>query len=174
MPDNLVLIGFSGTGKSTIGRLLAERLDWPLVDVDAEIVRHFGKSIGAVFAAEGEVAFRAVERQLVAETLDGQRQIVSLGGGAMVDLESRALARRGNVVIRLEARPETILARLWRTPNAEERPMLQGEDPLGRIRSLLVARADAYANANLVVDTEEKAPERVVEEIVGWLERGRT
>lgn len=169
MPDNLVLIGFSGTGKSTVARGLARRLGRPLVDVDAEIVRYFGKSIAAVFASDGEARFREVERQIVERVLTGRRQVVSLGGGATVDPVSRALVREGNVVIRLDASPETILGRLRGGTGAEERPMLRNENPLLRITALLDARKDAYAIADVTVNTDGKTPRVVVDEIARWV-----
>lgn len=170
VPDNLVLIGFSGTGKSTVGRMLSQHLGWPFVDVDQEIVRHFGRSIAAVFDEEGEAAFRLVERSEIERACRGERQVLSLGGGATVDPISRALVREGNLVVRLEATPETILERLRLGPGAEERPMLQVSDPLVRIRSLLAARAEAYAIADRGIDTEGRAPGEIALEVVRLVE----
>lgn len=166
VPDNLVLIGFSGTGKSSVGRILAARLGWPAVDTDQLIVQRFGRSIAEVFRDEGEAVFRAVEREVVAACCRGSRQVVSLGGGAPVDPTNRAAIRRGNVVVRLAASPETILARLRGSPGAEERPLLAGADPLGKIRTLLAERETAYAIADLTIDTEERSPAEVAELIL--------
>lgn len=165
MPDNLILIGFSGTGKSTAGRLVAATLGWPFVDLDEQIARRFGKSIAAIFRDEGESAFRAAERAAVAAACAGRNQVISLGAGAVVDSANRERVRDGNRIARLEARPETILGRLRSNPDAEERPMLAAADPLGRVRDLLEARADAYAIADFAVDTEGRAPAEVADEI---------
>jgi shikimate kinase len=173
VPDNVVLIGFSGTGKSSIGRVLAERLGWPLVDTDDLIVRRFEKCIAAIFREDGEAVFRAAERDAVATACAGRHQVISLGGGAPVALENRAKIRDKNWVVRLEASPEVILHRLRTSPGAEERPMLAGADPLGRIRSLLAARADAYGIADFAVDTAERSIDEVAATIIKrYLGRG--
>jgi shikimate kinase len=171
VPGNVVLVGFSGTGKTTIGQLLARRLGWEFVDTDQRIVARLGKSIAAVFRDDGEAVFRAAEREEVAHACAGTRTVISLGGGAVVDPSSRALVCAGNRLTRLEAAPETILQRLRSSPDAEERPMVAGADPLARIRALLAARADSYAVAESAVDTEGRGPEEIVEEIIHHLDR---
>jgi shikimate kinase len=145
--------------------MLATRVGWLLIDTDQQIVERFGKSIAAVFATEGEAVFRAAERELVQAACTETARVISVGGGALVDPTSRERIRDGNLVVQLVATPETILSRLRSSPNAEERPMLQGDDPLGRIRGLLAARHEAYGIANLVVDTEERQIEAVADEI---------
>lgn len=171
VPANLVFIGFSGTGKSAVSRLVAERLGWPLVDTDRLIVEQFGKSIAAVFQDEGEAVFRAAEREIVARACEGRRRVISVGGGAPVDLDNRSSMRDGNIVVQLAASPETIYHRLRTSPGAEERPMLAGSDPLLHIRRLLTERNDAYGIADVVVDTEGKTPEEVTDAVLDALER---
>lgn len=166
LPDNIILIGFSGTGKSSVGRTLAARLARPFVDTDVLLVRRFGKTIAEVFRDDGEAVFRAAEREVVAEACAGVHQVISLGGGAPVDPISRNIIRDRNWVVRLEASPETILHRLRTGPGAEERPMLAGPDPLGRIQSLLAAREDAYSIADVVVSTEGRSVDDVAAEIL--------
>jgi shikimate kinase len=170
VPDNLILIGFSGTGKSTVAKQLATLLGWSCVDTDQHLVARFGKSIAAVFREEGEPAFRAAECDAVTRACAGTRQVVSVGGGAPVDPIGRRAMLDRNIIVRLDATPETILRRLREGPNAEERPMVAGIDPLARIRSLLQARTEAYAIADLVVDTENREPDDVVNQILGWLD----
>jgi shikimate kinase len=166
VPGNIVLIGFSGTGKSTVGRALAARLGWDVVDVDQSIVDRFGRSIASVFRHAGEVAFRAAESEAIAAACAGTQRVVSVGGGATVDPKNRAIVRDGNLVVRLEAGPETILERLQRDPTFEERPMLAGSDPLTRVKSLLASRADAYAIANVAISTDNRTIDAIVDEIV--------
>jgi shikimate kinase len=166
VPGNIVLIGFSGTGKTTVGRYLARQLGWPFVDTDQLVVDRFGLPIARLFVDRGEAFFRAAERDAVAAACAGRGQVISVGGGAPVDPTNQACMRDGNQVVCLSASPETILWRLHASPNAEERPMLAGADPRSRVRTLLPARADAYAIANLVVDTENKDAETVGLEIL--------
>jgi shikimate kinase len=139
------------------------------VDTDADLVARFGKSIAAVFADAGEPVFRAAERDAVVERCRGSQQVISVGGGAPVDPLSRAALRDGNLVVRLYATPETILRRLREGPTAEERPMVAGSDPLGRIQSLLAARSGAYAIADYCVDTENRTPSEVAQVVLNWL-----
>jgi len=169
VPGNLVLIGFSGTGKSTIGRILADQLGWELVDTDTVLVERFGKPIGEVFRQDGELVFRKAEREAVIEACRGARRVISVGGGAPVDLASRGAMTDQNYVVRLDATPETLLRRLRGTANAEERPMLAGTNPLGRIQQLLRDRDEVYAIAALAVDTECQAPADIATEILGRL-----
>jgi shikimate kinase len=168
---NVYLIGFSGTGKSSVGDLLASHLGWTHVDTDDELVRRFGKPIHRVFGEDGESAFRAAEREVVALTARQRRLVVSLGGGAFVDPETRGLVGRHRVV-RLAASPEEIVRRLA-SDQAEVRPLLAAPDPLGRIRDLLARREPVYAQAGLTVDTEGLTPEEVVTQILEWLSRPR-
>jgi shikimate kinase len=173
VPGNVVLIGFSGTGKSTIGALLAGRLGWDFVDTDQRIVERFGKSIAAIFRDDGEAVFRAAEREEVARACAETRRVISVGGGSIVDPATRDVVSAGNRVVRLDASPETILERLRASPGAEERPMLAGTDPLGRIRSLLAARSGAYAVAHVAIDTQDREPFEIVDEITRCVEGTR-
>lgn len=165
MSDNIVLIGFSGTGKTTVGRALSARLAWEFKDTDQAIVDRFGRSIASVFRDDGELVFRAAERDAVADACDGTERVISVGGGAPVDPVNRELLRAGNLVIRLDASPETILHRLRHGPNAEERPMVAGDDPLPRIRALLASRTEAYSLAQLIVPTEGRSVDAIVDDI---------
>jgi shikimate kinase len=171
VPNNVVLIGFSGTGKSAVGRALADRLGWSLVDTDARLVERFGCPIGDYFRTHGEAAFRAAETEEVAWACTGERQVVSVGGGAPVRSENWAALQRGNLVVRLNASLDTIWRRLTEAPGAEERPMLSGDDPRGRMAQLLSERAEVYGRAHITVDTDDLAVEAVVDRIVPEVER---
>ena len=146
---NLFLIGFSYTGKSSAGRLAAERLGLPFVDLDERIERRAGRSIPEIFEAEGEAAFRALEREALAEVCAEGGAVVATGGGVPVDEENRRLMRESGVVVLLEARARTIRARQAAEGGNEEsaRPMLAGDDPLLQIALLKAERRDAYGEA---------------------------
>ncbi len=153
----IALIGFSGTGKTTTSRILADRLEWEMVDLDAELESEYGKSIPEIFADEGEAAFRDSERRQLKQALARDRVVVSTGGGAPAFEEvwsAELLGHPETLTITLDARPETIHARLVaqqiREGNAFARPMLAGEDPIGRIRSLKTARLGYYDRSDVV------------------------
>lgn len=153
MLKNLVLVGFMGTGKSTIGRQLSKILGYPLVDTDARIVAEERRAISDIFASEGEEYFRDLETQLLRTLCQEQthKQIISTGGGIVLREENRKLLRELGFVIWLVAKPETILER---TSRNRERPLLDTEDPAGTIRQLLGEREAAYdSSAHLTLET---------------------
>ena len=171
----IFLTGFAGTGKTTVGRLVAERLHWDFLDTDEMVVLRAGKSIPTIFRGEGEEAFRALERAVLADAAGSDDTVVSCGGGAVVDPANRELMQQGLVVC-LEARPETVLARLRPAMEAlsdEERPLLAGPDPLERIRSLKAERQPVYAAADWTVHTDSLSPEDAANEVVrAWAQLG--
>ena len=147
---NLFLIGFSYSGKSSAGRLAAERLRMPFVDLDERIERRAGRSIPEIFEADGEAAFRALEGEALAEVCAEGGAVVATGGGVPVDAENRRRMRESGVAVLLEAKPETVRARQAAADGGAEesaRPMLAGGDPLQRIALLKAERRDAYADA---------------------------
>ena len=143
---HLFLIGFSYTGKSSAGRLAAERLGMPFVDLDERIERRAGRPVPEIFEADGEPAFRALEREALAEVSAEGVAVVATGGGVPVDGENRRLMRESGVVVLLEAKSEAVRAR-QRAAEGESRPMLAGGDPLERITQLKAERQAAYADA---------------------------
>jgi shikimate kinase/3-dehydroquinate synthase len=172
--DRIVLIGFSGTGKSSVARGLAERLGWSAVDSDIEIERHWGATIPAIFQDEGESAFRSSERVILEQLLTRDRVVIATGGGAPVDplvWDRHMLGGKGTLVIALDASPETILARLQRQAadegEAVERPLLVGSEPLARIRDLKAARQSVYDRAQLTLSSAGISPDGLAEEIAG-------
>ena len=164
-PDrNIIITGFMGTGKTTIGRLLAETLDRPFFDMDHIIEDQFGKSIPQVFADEGEAAFRVAEAQLC-ERLAAERGIVlSTGGGALISATNRRALEESGVVICLTAGADEILSRL---DSMDDRPLLPGTRPerAQRIRDMLEERRPAYAAIRHHVDTSRRTPAQVVHDI---------
>jgi shikimate kinase len=153
LPKNIVLIGFMGSGKSTVGRELHLRLGYPLVDMDQVIEQRAGKPITAIFADEGEEVFRRMETDLLKELTDpaAPPRIISTGGGVVGSAENRALLRNMGYVVWLDAPVETILER---TSKSRQRPLLHTEDPAARIRELLAVREPLYQEtAHLKLDT---------------------
>jgi len=171
--ERLFLIGFSFTGKTQVGRRTAERLGWDYVDTDDLIVQQAQKPIPRIFAEDGEEHFRKLERQVLAEVCQREKLVVATGGGIILDEDNRSLMTQKGVVVCLEASPETIYRRLLHDAenqtNPVVRPLLQGSDPLERIRHLKEFRQPFYAAAHWTVHTDNLAPDEVAEEVVrGW------
>jgi shikimate kinase len=162
--ENLVLVGFMGTGKSTIGRQVARKLGFQFLDMDHVIVDREGAPVAQLFAERGEQAFRDLETSALRSLGHLSRMVVSTGGGAVVRGENRVILRALGFVVCLTASEEVIFERVARN---QKRPLLQTEDPRGTIRALLAARAEAYREAAQVeVDTSALSPAQVVERIV--------
>ncbi len=160
---NLVLTGFMGTGKTTAGRLVAERLGRPFVDMDALIEQRARQSIPAIFATQGEAAFRSMERDLCRELAAQDGLVIATGGGALLDPVSRALMIASGLVICLEASPDVLLARLQAKA---DRPLLHGAALPERIPALLAARREAYAALPYHLDTSTLTPVETMEAIL--------
>jgi shikimate kinase len=165
---NVVLIGFMGVGKTTVGRLLATRLRFRFVDSDAEAEKEMGMRISKAYTLLGEPEFRATERRMVKRLSESEGQVIALGGGAILDSANvEALQRVGRMVL-LTASPEEINVR---TRRGHSRPLLLGGDRLTRIKALIEERREKYlAAADIVVDTNGLSPIRVAEAIQNKLE----
>ncbi len=167
MPRNIVLIGFMGTGKSVVGRLLAQRLGRPFVDLDARIEQEAGQPIRKIFAALGEAAFRIREAQMIQRVTEQAGQVIATGGGAVLDDSNVAALRRVGWLVWLKADPDVILQRIGRTRG--ERPLLDVDDPKARVSELLAMRQAGYAKADAVVETSSRFVEDVVDDILRHL-----
>ncbi len=166
---NIVLTGFSGTGKSKTACEAARILGWESVDTDADIVRLAGKEIAGIFSEKGEAFFRSLEKEALRLACAGEGRVIATGGGALMDEDNRRLLFGSGLVVGLEARPETIYQRLsaeGQSRPPEERPMLAGDDPFARICSLKAARQPFYSLAHWVVQTDELSEEQVAAEVV--------
>lgn len=172
MWENITLIGFMGSGKSTVGRLLAQKLGWRFTDTDQLVEKVIGCSIPTYFVTEGEKAFRDQETTIVLGVTAGERQVIATGGGAILREENVAALRGRSLVVYLTARPEVLAERVARRPGA--RPLLTAgeEPPLTQILRMLAERGPLYQRAShLLVDTSDRPPGGVVEEIVRRYQR---
>ncbi len=168
---NLVLIGYRCTGKTTIGRLLAEKLGWPLVDTDTRVQEAAGKSIAEVVEEGGWQEFRRREKETVAEVAARDGQVVSAGGGAVLNPENAKALRASGIVVLLTADAETIRDRMQADPKtAAERPDLTREGGLAEIRTLLAKRREAYlAACHYEIPTDRFSVEETAGRILVWL-----
>ena len=141
---NLILIGFMGTGKTTIGKLAAKSLGFRFVDTDVIISRKTGKSIPDIFSEDGEEAFRALETTVLEECATKSNQVISTGGGIVTKKSNHPILKQAGYVIWLKASPETIYDRVRRNSN---RPLLQTDDPEKTIREMLSSRLELYDEA---------------------------
>lgn len=166
-----VLIGPPGAGKTTIGALLAERLDVPFHDADADIVTRAGKSVAEIFTEDGEAAFRELERDVVAHGLDNHDGVFALGGGAVLDAVTRQALTAHQVVFLNVGMAEGVR----RTGLSTARPLLAGVNPRSTFKALLDARLPLYREvARVEVATDHREPAEVVEEIATRITAGRT
>ena len=168
---NLALIGFMGTGKSSVGRFAAAQLQYDFVDTDELIERRAGKSITRIFSEDGEPAFRELERQLVAEMVDWRKKVISTGGGLATNDANLASVKQHALIVCLWASPEAIYERV---KHQTHRPLLQGPDPLGKIRELLEQRTRFYKQADVLVHTGTRSVREVTQQVLHQFHLART
>ena len=150
---NLILIGFMGTGKSSVGRRVASSLGYRFVDTDKEIVDQEGQEIADIFAERGEEVFRQIETQVLERCCQSDKQIISTGGGIVIREENRKILAAGGLVIWLRAEPESVYDR---TKHNTDRPLLATDDPQQTIKDLLESREPLYKQcADLIVSTDD-------------------
>ena len=184
-PRNLILVGFMASGKTSVGRALAEALSraavahgergWALVDADDVIVERAGKPIHRIFAEDGEPAFRELESEVIADLCAGERQVIASGGGSFVSERNREVMLAGGRVFFLSASPATILRRVREEDaGGPIRPLLappagsgQAYDPEARIAELLSQRTPSYAQAHHTIETDALTAEGVAAAILG-------
>lgn len=160
---NLYLVGFMGTGKTTVSRIVAARLGHRWLDSDHEIERAQKRSIADIFATDGEAAFRGMEREFVLNGHPAERTVVACGGGLVVQPGMLAELQKRGVVICLHATVETILRR---TAGSRQRPLLNVEDPEKRIRDLYAVREPVYRRSGSVVLTDNRPQIDVVQHVL--------
>jgi len=164
---NLFLIGYRGSGKTTVAAALAQRLGWPWIDADVELERRAGRSIREIFELEGERGFRDRESAILTELARQNGCIVALGGGAVLREENRQQTNGRGLVVWLRASPEALLERISADPTtAARRPNLTAQGGLDEIRGLLAQREPLYAAwADLEVAAEGQSPDQIAESI---------
>jgi shikimate kinase len=167
----LSLIGYRGTGKTTIAPLLAARCGCIAVDADAELERASGRTIAEIFATGGEAEFRRLERATIVELLKRDNIVLSVGGGAILNADTRRDLKAAGPVIWLKATPETISARMAADPvTAARRPNLTAAGGIDEIRQMLAVREPLYREtASLEVQTDGRSAEEIVTEITASL-----
>lgn len=168
----IILVGLSYSGKSAVGRLIADRLGWPFIDTDDQAVALAGaKSIPAIFAEWGEVRFRGLESQSLGLACSRGKAVIATGGGIVLNGGNRAMLSGSGIVFWLDARPSTLHQRLLQDQQANAspvvRPLVQGEDALAKITTLKEQRLPLYVSvADWVVPTDYLTPEEVAEEVL--------
>ncbi|UFJ42951.1 shikimate kinase [Brevibacillus humidisoli] len=160
--NNIILIGFMGTGKTTVGKALAQRLGRPYLDLDQYIVEREQRSIPTIFSEEGETYFRQVEAALLLESLQPGGRVITTGGGVVLRPDNVAAMKSGGWVIALKASPDEIIRRV---SSDSQRPLLAG-DAAERVHRLLAERDGMYDFAPLQIDTTGRHVQEIVDEIM--------
>lgn len=160
---NIVLVGFMGTGKTTAGRQLAQRLGLEFVDMDKLIEERQGRPIATIFAEQGEPHFRTLERALVRDLAARDGQVIATGGGVVLNPDNVSDFSRSGLVVCLRASPETVMKRV---SGETHRPLLEGDEKFKRIVKILSDRRALYGAIPHQVDTDALSPEQVVERIL--------
>jgi shikimate kinase len=161
--SNLTLIGFMGSGKSSVGHLAAEQLRFQFTDTDELIEARTGKTISDIFAGSGEATFRHIEHEAIQELRTRTRTVISTGGGVPMNPANMDSLREHSLIVCLWTSPE----KCWdRVKGQSHRPLLKDADPLGRIRTLLAAREKFYRQADVLVNTEWRSIREVAQQVV--------
>ena len=172
MKDNVILTGFMGTGKTSLGKLLATKLGRPFIDIDKKIETEQKLSIPKIFERFGEEHFRALEKSAVKELSERRGLVIATGGGTIKDEENLRLLKSSGVLICLTTEPEEIFSR---TARRGERPVLDGggDERLETIKKLLAERKKFYDRADYQVDTTEWSPIQIIDDICKYLRQFR-
>ena len=159
---NLALIGFMGTGKTSVGRALADHLHFEFLDTDELIQNQTGRSINDIFTQDGEPTFRAMEREVVHQLASREKLVISTGGGLPTNSDNLAALKEHALVVCLWSSPEKI----WeRVRNQSHRPLLHGPDPQKKICELLAEREPFYRQADVLMNTELRSIREVAQQI---------
>lgn len=167
---NLILVGYRGCGKTTVGEILARKMGWQFVDLDDLVARKAGKTIAEIFATEGEEGFRRREREACEQLRKSKNQVIALGGGTLMDPEARALIKRVGKVVWLRAPAAVLWSRISKdASSAANRPNLTAEGGLPEVEKLLMQREPIYQSAAVhIVESVTDTPEMIAEAIEMW------
>ena len=172
MPKHIILVGLPGSGKSTVGHLVAERLSAPLIDIDQLLMREMAMPVSQIFAMQGEVAFRRLERDAVRAACAREPAVIVPGAGWAAQDGELDAARAGALIVYLQCAPAVALKR---TQQGETRPLLMALDPLARLRELLAEREPFYSLADRLVTADNRPAvavadhvARIAREVGGW------
>lgn len=160
---NIVLVGMMGAGKTTVGELLATKLNRELKDIDRVIEQEQKKSIIEIFTDDGEEAFRKLESETIEKFSNMSDLIISTGGGALEKANNLSNLQKNGIIIYLKADIEELFKRV---KNETQRPLLKEQDPLEVIKKLIKKREKFYLMANITIITDNKSPEKITEEII--------
>lgn len=166
-PKTIVLVGLMGAGKTSVGRLLAKRLDLEFIDADDEIEQAARCSIEQIFESHGEAEFRDGERRVIARLLTGPTHVLATGGGAFMRKETRDAIRGRGISVWLRADLDLLLRRVSRRKN---RPLLRNENPRQTLEKLIEERYPVYAEADIVVDSGDRPPGTIVDNVIESIE----
>ncbi|UCC90834.1 MAG: shikimate kinase [Dehalococcoidia bacterium] len=168
MKTNIALIGFMGTGKTAVGKALAERLDKKFIELDSLIERKAGKTIPEIFNQDGEIAFRELEIEVTKEVAEKKNAVIACGGGVVLNKINIDRLRKESLIVYLTASPKIILKRT--SNDTEERPLLKVANPTLTIQELLRFRKPFYERAaDIKIDTSKLDVEAIVEQIINKL-----
>ncbi len=162
----VVLVGLMGAGKSKIGAMLADALDWPFVDADHEIEKAAGLSVAQIFEQHGEPAFRDLERQVIARLLSDELKVIAPGGGAVMNEQTAHIVWSRAFSIWMRADLDILVERTGRN---SKRPLLKNGDPYEILGNMMKIRHPVYQKADLVIDSDEAPPEHTLEKLLGAL-----
>ncbi|MCP4653251.1 MAG: shikimate kinase [Candidatus Omnitrophica bacterium] len=165
---NIYLVGFMGTGKTYVGKIIANRLGRSFVEMDETIEKQQNRKIVDIFAKDGQAHFRALENKLLNELAEKNNLIVSCGGGVICNDENIKLLKKSGVVFNLHSSAQKVYDR---TKMHKTRPILNVDDPLSRIKELMAERAKYYNQADYTVLSEDQTPQEVAENIINLLDK---
>jgi len=167
---NIALAGFMGTGKTSVGRLVAAQLRFDYVDTDVLVEARAGCTITEIFARNGEPAFREMERQVVAALSERRKTVIATGGGLVANPDNLASLKQHALVVCLWANPETI----WkRVRHQTHRPLLQAPDPQAKIRALLAEREPFYRQADVLISSDMRSAKEVAQQVIHQFQLAR-